>query len=136
MSRGALITIEGLDGAGKTTLALALQAELEREGSTSRLLREPGGVETSERLRDLVKDPDLDRRRANRGAAVRGRARATRGGGDSSRSCARGDWVLLDRFVDSWLAYQGGGPRPRDRAGPRDQRVRHRRPARPTARCS
>jgi dTMP kinase len=56
--RGRLITIEGIDGAGKTTLATALQAALEHDRPV-RLLREPGGVELSERIRDLVKDPAL-----------------------------------------------------------------------------
>ncbi len=49
-----LITIEGIDGAGKTTLAVRLA---ERLGAV--LLREPGGVEVSERIRTLVKDPRL-----------------------------------------------------------------------------
>jgi dTMP kinase len=54
MILGVLITIEGIDGAGKTTLARALAGELGAE-----LLREPGGVELSERIRALVKDPAL-----------------------------------------------------------------------------
>ena len=53
---GRLITIEGLDGAGKTTLCSGLAQAL----PDARLLREPGGVELSERIRELVKDPALD----------------------------------------------------------------------------
>ena len=56
---GRLVTIEGLDGAGKTTLAAALVDALAARGVDAVLLREPGGVELSERVRALVKDPAL-----------------------------------------------------------------------------
>src|SRR5436190_491998 len=59
VSRGRLITVEGLDGAGKTTLAEGLAGELAARGARVELLREPGGVEVSERIRALVKDPGL-----------------------------------------------------------------------------
>ena len=57
--RGRLITVEGIDGAGKTTLVTALQRELAARGRPVTVLREPGGVELSERIRALVKDPSL-----------------------------------------------------------------------------
>jgi dTMP kinase len=102
--RGRLITIEGLDGAGKTTLCQGLAAAL----PDARLLREPGGVELSERIRALVKDPALEvdpRAEALLYAAARAQLVA---------SLVRpllddGVTVLLDRFVDSSLAYQGAG---------------------------
>src|SRR5947209_1384231 len=59
MAAGRLITIEGIDGAGKTTLADALEKELRARGLDVRLLREPGGVMVAERVRELVKDPAL-----------------------------------------------------------------------------
>lgn len=108
MTRGALITIEGLDGAGKTTLALALQAELERRGVPVRLIREPGGVEVSERLRDLLKDPDLTFG-ARSEALLFAAARAQLVEQALEPLLRDGHWVLLDRFVDSSLAYQGAG---------------------------
>jgi len=108
MSRGALITIEGLDGAGKTTLALALAAELERRGLPVRLLREPGGVEASERIRALVKDPGLTVG-ARTEALLYAAARAQLAEQELEPLLAQGSWVLLDRFVDSSLAYQGVG---------------------------
>ena len=107
--RGRLITIEGLDGTGKTTLADALAAALRAEGRDVALLREPGGVELSERIRALVKDPALDGRPARRGAALRRGARPARGRAGSSRRSRRARGSLLDRFVDSSLAYQGAG---------------------------
>ena len=60
MSRGRLITIEGIDGAGKSTLAVGLRDALADRGVDIRLLREPGGVPASERIREVVIDPDLD----------------------------------------------------------------------------
>ena len=57
---GRLITIEGLDGSGKSTLVAGLTAELESRSLPVTALREPGGVELAERLRELVKDPSLE----------------------------------------------------------------------------
>jgi dTMP kinase len=106
--RGRLITIEGLDGAGKTTLADGLAAALRADGREVALLREPGGVELSERIRALVKDPALrvdPRAEALLYAAARAQLVAER----LEPALAAGTWVLLDRFVDSSLAYQGAG---------------------------
>ena len=108
MARGALITIEGLDGAGKSTLALGLHSALGERGVRVELLREPGGVALSERIRALVTDPSLtvDPRAeallyaAARAQLVRERLRP---------ALDAGVLILLDRFVDSSLAYQGGG---------------------------
>ena len=106
--RGRLITIEGLDGSGKTTLADALVGELWGVARDVLLLREPGGVELSERIRGLVKDPGLavdPRAEALLYAAARAQLVAER----VEPALAAGTWVLLDRFVDSSLAYQGVG---------------------------
>jgi dTMP kinase len=103
-SRGTLITVEGIDGAGKTTLVEGIVRE--RPGLV--VLREPGGVAVSERIRELVKDPALEvdpRAEALLYAAARAQLVHERllplldGGSD----------VLLDRFVDSSLTYQGAG---------------------------
>jgi dTMP kinase len=108
VARGKLITIEGLDGAGKSTLAAALAQALERRGVCVQLLREPGGVLLSERIRMLVKDPSL-RVGARAEALLYAAARA-----ELVHECLvplleDGAFVLLDRFVDSSLAYQGAG---------------------------
>ena len=103
---GRLVTIEGLDGAGKTTLAAGLVSALAARGVEAVLLREPGGVALSERIRALVKDPALRvggaaealLYAAARAQLVEERVRPLLDGGS---------WVLLDRFVDSSLAYQG-----------------------------
>ncbi|MEA2274852.1 MAG: dTMP kinase [Solirubrobacteraceae bacterium] len=106
MPPGRLITIEGLDGAGKTTLAEGLVRALRERGIDVELLREPGGVAASERLRDLVKDPGVDigpRAEALIYAAARAQLVEER----VRPLLAEGTWVLLDRFVDSLVAYQG-----------------------------
>jgi dTMP kinase len=110
MPRGTLISIEGVDGAGKTTLAGALQRELAAGGARVELLREPGGVEASERIRALVKDPRLalaPRAEALLFAAARAQLLDER----VAPLLKDGAIVLLDRFVDSSLAYQGAGRR-------------------------
>lgn len=103
-----LITIEGVDGAGKTTLVSGLADALRERGRPVVVLREPGGVELSERIRALVVDAALDvhpRAEALLYAAARAQLVAER----VRPALAAGEWVLLDRFVDSSLAYQGGG---------------------------
>ncbi|HEY5194364.1 MAG TPA: dTMP kinase [Solirubrobacteraceae bacterium] len=108
MSEGRLITIEGLDGAGKSTLAAKLAQAIAQRGVRVELLREPGGVALSERIRELVKDPSL---------SVGGRAEALLYAAARAELVhervrpllEQGAIVLLDRFVDSSLAYQGAG---------------------------
>ncbi len=106
VARGRLITIEGLDGAGKTTLAEGLAHALRGRGMAVELLREPGGVVLSERIRELVKDPALTtgaRAEALLYAAARAQLVEERLVG----LLEGGTTVVLDRFVDSSLAYQG-----------------------------
>jgi dTMP kinase len=108
MSRGRLITIEGIDGAGKTTLAVALGDALTARGIDIRLLREPGGVAAAERIRELVIDPDLHVT-ARAEALLYAAARAQLVEEAIEPQLTQGRWLLLDRFIDSSLAYQGGG---------------------------
>ncbi|MGZ4173843.1 MAG: dTMP kinase [Solirubrobacteraceae bacterium] len=108
MSTARLITIEGIDGAGKTTLAQGLADSLGARGVTVCLLREPGGVQVSERVRTLVKDPSL-RIGARAEALLYAAARAQLVEEGLEPLLSAGTWVLLDRFVDSSLAYQGAG---------------------------
>src|SRR5918997_576712 len=103
-----LITVEGLDGAGKTTLIAALARELEGRGRPVLVLREPGGVEVSERIRALLADASLDID-ARAEALLYAAARAQLVAEELRPLLEGGSTVLLDRFVDSSLAYQGAG---------------------------
>lgn len=105
---GRLITLEGLDGAGKTTLATKLAGELQQRDVPVEVLREPGGVELSERVRALVKDPAL-RCGPRAEALLYAAARAQLVEQLVQPLLTQRTWVLLDRFVDSSLAYQGAG---------------------------
>jgi dTMP kinase len=96
-----LISVEGVDGAGKTTLVAGLAKALDAV-----VLREPGGVEVSERIRALLTDPALDidpRAEALLYAAARAQLVAE----ELRPLLDAGTTVVLDRFVDSSLAYQG-----------------------------
>jgi dTMP kinase len=108
VARGRLITIEGIDGAGKTTLAQGLAAAIGARGIEVVVLREPGGVLVSERIRGLVTDVELEigaRAEALLYAASRAQLVEER----ILPALEAGLTVLLDRFVDSSLAYQGAG---------------------------
>jgi dTMP kinase len=103
-TRGRLIAVEGIDGAGKTTLAEGIAAAL----PDMTVLREPGGAVLSERIRQLVKDPALEvDPRAE--ALLYAAARAQLVSEKLRPLLAGGRDVILDRFVDSSLAYQGAG---------------------------
>jgi dTMP kinase len=99
-----LIAVEGIDGAGKTTLA----AGLARARPELVVLREPGGAALSERVRALVADPALEidpRAEALLFAAARAQLVVEK----LRPLLASGKTVVLDRYVDSSLAYQGAG---------------------------
>jgi dTMP kinase len=108
MARGKLITVEGVDGAGKTTLALALRDALRERGVDAKLLREPGGVRVAELIRELVKNRELEVS-ARAEALLYAAARAQLVQEALVPLLDGGALVLLDRFVDSSLAYQGAG---------------------------
>ena len=98
-----LITVEGVDGAGKSTLIAGLAAAVDVI-----VLREPGGVEVSERIRSLLADPSL-RVDPRAEALLYAAARAQLVAEQLRPLLEAGHTVLLDRFVDSSLAYQGAG---------------------------
>jgi dTMP kinase len=108
VARGRLITVEGIDGAGKTTVVAGLSEVLRGRGVNVEVMREPGSVEAAERIRELVLAPELTvGPRAE--ALLYAAARAQLAEEALVPALAAGRWVLLDRFLDSSLAYQGGG---------------------------
>ena len=108
MAAGTLITLEGIDGSGKSTLADGLSAALRARGIAPQLLREPGGVATAEAIRELVRDP-AHRIAAETEALLFAAARAQLVTERLRPLLAAGAFVVLDRFVDSSLVYQGAG---------------------------
>lgn len=103
-----LITFEGADGAGKSTQVAELARRLAERGIPMTVLREPGGTDLGERVRAILKDPgvaigpitEMLLFSAARSELVRTRIAPV---------LERGELVILDRFTDSTLAYQGCG---------------------------
>ena len=106
--RGAFITVEGGDGAGKTTLARSLADCLRASGREVRLTFEPGGTALGARLRSLVLDPDLEMGDWDETWLFLA-ARASHVHDVLKRALAAGELVFSDRYGDSTLAYQGYG---------------------------
>lgn len=106
--RGALISLEGGEGAGKTTVLGALRARLEARGHAVVGTREPGGTPAGEAIRALLLDP-AQTLRPNTELLLMFASRAQLVETLVEPALARGDMVLADRFTDASFAYQGGG---------------------------
>ena len=107
--RGRFITLEGPDGAGKSTQARLLVAAIEKANVRAVLTREPGGTRIGEDIRSVLLGPDSYAMLASTEALLMSAARAQHVGEVVKPALARGEWVVSDRYVDSTLAYQGGG---------------------------
>ena len=99
------ISLEGIDGSGKTTQAKLLAEEL---GSDAILVREPGGTPASERIRELLADPAIPLDRFTE-LLLFCAARAQLIGEVINPALGREATVICDRYSDSSIAYQGGG---------------------------
>jgi dTMP kinase len=106
---GRLITLEGGEGAGKSTVIAALAARLREHGIALRQAREPGGTVVGEAIRGVLLDPSLRSMAATTELLLMFAARAQLLDEVIEPALARGDWVLCDRFTDASFAYQGGG---------------------------
>ena len=105
---GFLVSIEGGEGAGKSTVREALQQSLERRGLEVVLTREPGGTLAGEAIRQLLLDPS-GKLAAETELLLMFAARAQLVRDVVQPAIARGAAVLTDRFTDASFAYQGGG---------------------------
>ncbi|PWV59546.1 dTMP kinase [Plasticicumulans acidivorans] len=108
-ARGRFITVEGGEGAGKTTQLATLQRCLEQAGRRVVRSREPGGTPLGEELRELLLQPRASGMCADAELLLMFAARAEHLAQLIEPALARGDWVLCDRFTDATYAYQGGG---------------------------
>jgi dTMP kinase len=107
--RARFLTIEGGEGAGKTTQAGLLVAALERAGIPARATREPGGSSGGEAIRRLLLEGEGERWDAVGEALLLVAARHDHVTRLIAPCLAQGIWVVSDRFADSTLAYQGYG---------------------------
>ena len=109
MARGRFITLEGGEGAGKSTQIALLKSALEAAGLTVLTTREPGGSPGGEQIRDLLVKGDTHRWEPLTEALLNYAARHEHLEKVILPALADGTWVLCDRFADSTLAYQGYG---------------------------
>lgn len=107
MKRGIFITIEGPEGAGKTTITQMLGKALQQEGYQVLLTREPGGVPISEQIREVILNKDNTAMDSRTEALLYAAARRQHLVEVVMPELERGGIVLCDRFIDSSLAYQG-----------------------------
>ncbi|MCK8516500.1 dTMP kinase [Methylonatrum kenyense] len=107
--RGRFITLEGIEGAGKSTAMGVIQACLEQAGHTVVKTREPGGTALGESVRHLLLQPSEQAMSPKTEALLMFAARAEHLDKVIEPALQRGDWVLCDRFTDASYAYQGAG---------------------------
>jgi dTMP kinase len=109
MMPARFITLEGIEGAGKTTVADRITQALRARGITVHATREPGGTKVAERIRALVLDRGEEHISATAETLLMFGARQVHVDNLIRPALARGEWVLCDRFTDATHAYQGGG---------------------------
>ncbi len=106
---GRFITLEGIEGAGKSTVAAAIVEVLRARGITVVATREPGGTPLAERLREVVLQRGSERLTPQAETLLMFAARAVHVDNLVRPALTRGEWVICDRYTDATRAYQGGG---------------------------
>lgn len=106
---GKFISIEGIEGAGKSTQLAFIQRYLSEQGKQIVVTREPGGTELGEQIRTLLLTPTTTGMASDTELLLMFAARAEHVEQVIKPALERDDWVLSDRFVDATFAYQGGG---------------------------
>jgi dTMP kinase len=106
---GRFISLEGIEGAGKSTLARALERELRERGVPVQLTREPGGTPLAEQLRALLLVRQGEQLSAKAETLLMFAARAVHLDNLIRPALQAGTWVLCDRYTDATRAYQGAG---------------------------
>ena len=109
MTRGKFITIEGGEGAGKSTNIAFIRAFLEKHNIVVVETREPGGTELSEQIREILLDNKTRNMADDTELLLMFAARAQHIQEIIEPNLQQGNWVLCDRFTDATYAYQGGG---------------------------
>lgn len=106
--RGKFITLEGLEGVGKTSNRQLIERQLSDAGVAFIGTREPGGTDVGERLRELVLHADGSIQ-AETELLIMAASRLEHVAGLIEPALKRGEWVLCDRYLDASVAYQGAG---------------------------
>jgi dTMP kinase len=106
---GKFITVEGIEGVGKTTNIDFIHRQLLAAGKTVVVTREPGGTPLAEAIRGLLLDPQYTGMDAKCELQLMFAARAEHLARVIRPALENGQWVLCDRFTDATYAYQGGG---------------------------
>jgi len=106
---GKFISIEGIEGAGKSTQLAFIRRYLSENDKQLVVTREPGGTDLGEQIRTLLLTPTTSGMAVDTELLLMFAARAEHIEQVIKPALARGDWVLSDRFVDATFAYQGGG---------------------------
>jgi dTMP kinase len=109
MRRGRFITLEGIEGAGKSTVANLAARWLEARGIAVRMTREPGGTPLAERVRQIVLERGVESVPGSAETLLMFAARAIHLDNLVRPALQRGEWVICDRFTDATRAYQGYG---------------------------
>ncbi|WP_369178719.1 dTMP kinase [Candidatus Thiodubiliella endoseptemdiera] len=108
MQKGKFITVDGVEGAGKSTQINFICQHLKGKGINVILTREPGGTEISEKIRELLLSTD-SKMHSDTELLLMFAARNEHIYSKILPTLETGDWVLSDRFTDASYAYQGGG---------------------------
>ena len=109
MERGKFITIDGVEGAGKSTQIEFIYEYLKAKGANVILTREPGGTDVGEKIRTLLLSNSTGKIHADTELMLMFAARNEHIQNKIMPALKHGDWVLSDRFTDASYAYQGGG---------------------------
>ena len=109
--RGIFITVEGGDGAGKSTQLANIKDYMEQRGIRAIFTREPGGTEIAEKIREIILDPNNEGMEDLTEALLYAASRAEHVRKVIAPALEDGITVVCDRFVDSSIAYQGYGRR-------------------------
>ena len=108
-NKGCFITLEGIEGVGKTTNLEHIATYLEQHDISVNITREPGGTELGEAIRDILLGHQHNGMCSASELLLMFAARAEHLDKIIRPAIERGTWVLCDRFTDATYAYQGGG---------------------------
>jgi dTMP kinase len=106
---GRFITVEGIEGVGKSTQVTRLASLLEKRGIAHLVTREPGGTPLAERIREIVLTSREEPLPPKAELLLMFAARAVHLANKIEPALATGSWVICDRFTDATYAYQGAG---------------------------